>query len=306
MNVLSLFDGMSCGQIALERAGIKVDKYFASEIKPHAIEVTQHNYPNTIQLGDVKNVLAKDLPKIDLLIGGSPCQDLSQANKEKLGLDGDKSGLFYEYLRLLRETKPKYFLLENVAMNKSEYFKISEALGTLPIRINSSLVSPQLRERDYWTNIGQEFYDLTGFRHCDIEQPKNKKVKLQDILEHGYTDREKARCLLESDSRPLSTPVKMYHRYASSGFTTLVFKSREHFKECKKYYDSHFKGLSAEEIQCNSNVFDGVRYMTQIELERCQTVPEGYTSILTRNEAACLLGDGWTVDVIAHIFKYLG
>jgi len=117
LNVLSLFDGMSCGQIALQKAGIKVNKYFASEIKKHAIKVTQHNFPNTIQLGSVLDVKASDLPKIDLLIGGSPCQDFSSANKEKLGLQGEKSGLFYEYLRLLKECEPKYFLLENVAMD---------------------------------------------------------------------------------------------------------------------------------------------------------------------------------------------
>ncbi len=305
LNVLSLFDGMSCGQIALERIGIQVDNYFASEIKPHAIKVTQHNYPKTIQLGDVRNVSSKDLPKIDLLIGGSPCQDFSQANSEKLGLSGEKSGLFFEYLRILKECKPKYFLLENVAMDGKEYYKISEMLGTFPVKINSALVSPQLRERVYWTNIGPEWFDLTEFRYCDIPQPKDKKIKLSEILENGYTDRLKARCLLESDSRLSATPVKMYYRYAIKGFTTLIFKSKKHFEECRNYFNKNFDGLSADEIQCDSNIFDGVRYMTQSELEACQTVPKGYTSILQRNDAACLLGDGWTVDVIAHIFKYI-
>lgn len=305
MNVLSLFDGMSCGQMALERAGIKVDLYFASEIKPHAIKLTQHNYPGTIQLGDVKDVSAKQLPKIDLLIGGSPCQDFSQANSEKLGLSGNKSSLFYEWLRLKEECNPMYWLLENVEMEAKEYAEISKLLGTFPVKMNSEKVAPQLRERVYWSNIGPEFYDLTGFRYCDIPQPQDKKIKLNDILENGYTDRKKARCLLESDSRPLTTPVKMYHRYASSGFTTLIFKSKKHYEECKKYYNEHFNGLSADEIKCDSDIFDGVRYMTQSELEACQTVRGGYTSILSRNDAACLLGDGWTVDVIAHIFSYL-
>lgn len=141
INVLSLFDGMSCGQIALERAGIKVNQYFASEIKPHAIKVTQHNYPNTIQLGDVTKVKATDLPKIDLLIGGSPCQDFSIANKERKGLQGVKSGLFFEYLRLLKECNPKYFLLENVAMKPKDMELISQYLGTYPVNINSELVS---------------------------------------------------------------------------------------------------------------------------------------------------------------------
>lgn len=279
INVLSLFDGMSCGQIALERAGIKVNKYFASEIKPHAIEVTQHNYPNTIQLGDVTKIKAKDLPKIDLLIGGSPCQDFSSANKQKLGLDGEKSGLFYEYLRLLKELNPKYFLLENVAMDDFSYQTISHLVGTFPVDINSSLVSAQLRQRSYWTNIGDFYTDLFGMRHSIIQQPKDKKIFFQDILDDGYTDRLKARCILESESRPLVSKDKLYRRYNLLGFINIVFDNKE----------------------CIFN--DNIRILNQRELERLQTVPEGYTDILKRNDAACLLGDGWTVDVIAHIFK---
>ncbi len=139
ITVLSLFDGMSCGQIALQRAGISYQNYFASEIKKHAIKVTQHNYPNTIQVGDVTKIKAEDLPKIDLLCGGSPCQDFSQANKERKGLKGEKSSLFFEYVRLLQELKPKYFLLENVSMDDYSYQFISETLGTYPVNINSVL-----------------------------------------------------------------------------------------------------------------------------------------------------------------------
>jgi len=279
INVLSLFDGMSCGQIALERAGIKVNKYYASEIKPHAIEVTQHNYPNTIQVGDVTKINAKDLPKIDLLIGGSPCQDFSSANKQKLGLDGEKSGLFYEYLRLLKELNPKYFLLENVAMDDFSYQTISHLVGTFPVDINSSLVSAQLRQRSYWTNIGDFYTDLFGMRHSIIQQPKDKKIFFKDILDDGYTDRLKARCILESESRPLVSKDKLYRRYNLLGFINIIFDNKE----------------------CMFN--DNIRILNQRELERLQTVPEGYTDILKRNDAACLLGDGWTVDVIAHIFK---
>ena len=152
MNVLSLFDGMSCGQIALERAGIKVDNYYASEIKKHAIKVTMENYPNTIQLGDVTKIQYKDgilytengnfnVGKIDLLIGGSPCQDFSLLKVGGKGLDGDKSKLFYEYLRLLNEIKPKYFLLENVRMKKESRIQLNQYLGVDGIDINSSLVS---------------------------------------------------------------------------------------------------------------------------------------------------------------------
>ena len=281
INVLSLFDGMSCGRIALQKAGIKVNQYFASEIKPHAIKVTQHNFPNTIQLGSVLDVKASDLPKIDLLIGGSPCQDFSSANKEKLGLQGEKSGLFYEYLRLLKECEPKYFLLENVAMDDYSYVAISEMLGTYPTNINSELVSGQLRQRSYWTNIGPESFDLFGNRYSMIPQPRNKKITFQSLLENGYTDRLKARCILESESRPLVSKDKLYRRYNELGFINIVF----------------------DNPQCEYN--ENIRILTQTELERLQTVPEGYTSILKRNDAACLLGDGWTVDVIAHIFSFL-
>jgi hypothetical protein len=281
MNVLSLFDGMSCGQQALERAGIKVDKYFASEIKPHAIKVTQHNYPNTIQIGDVTKVFAKNLPKIDLLIGGSPCQDFSSANKEKKGLEGIKSGLFYEYLRLLKELNPKYFLLENVAMDDKSYSIISHLMGGFPVDINSELVSAQLRQRSYWTNIGPVEKDLFGMSYSKIPQPKDRKISLQSILESGFTDRFKARCILESESRPLKSKDKLFKRYSTHGFINIVFDN--------------------EDCKYNENI----RILTQTELERLQTVNEGYTSILSRNDAACLLGDGWTVDVIAHILSYI-
>ena len=145
INVLSLFDGISCGQIALERAGNQVRQYFASEIKPHAIKCTQSNYPNTIQLGSVLNVNSSDLPKIDLLIGGSPCKGISRLNKNQEGLEHAESKLFWEYVRLLEEVKPKYFLLENTHGNKEATEIITETLGVKPISINSKLVSAQNR-----------------------------------------------------------------------------------------------------------------------------------------------------------------
>ena len=332
MNVLSLFDGMSCGQQALERIGIKVDNYFASEIKPHAIKVTQHNYPNTIQLGDIRNIKASDLPKIDLLIGGSPCQDFSLANKERLGLQGLKSGLFYEYLRLLEECNPTHFLLENVKMDNFSYNTISHYLGTFPVDINSSLVSAQMRQRSYWTNIGPAEYDLFGMRYCKIEQPRDKKIYLKDILENGFSEKRKSMCLLESNSRPLSTPSKMAKRYFEIGMANLIFKDSETFLRVKEATKIGFVDIAENEAvdlsypssktrrgrsmkdksNCllrNNEYFvfqDGdIRYFTQTELERLQTVKEGYTSLLSRNQAACLLGDGWTVDVIAHIFSYI-
>ena len=300
LNVLSLFDGMSCGRIALERAGIEVDNYFSSEIKDYAIKVADLNYPQDEKnrLGDITKIDGFSLPKIDLLIGGSPCQDFSGANKERLGVDGVKSGLFFEYVRLLKATKPKYFLLENVRMKKEHQDFISSIIGCEPIIINSELVAPHLRHRLYWTNIPF------------IEMPEDKELKLNDDLINGFSDREKARTLLESDSRPLSTPIKMAHRYFNTGFTTLIFESREHYNLIKEHFDKYFKGKSAKEIDDLSknmdlSFYNGLRYMNNRERECCQTVPQGYTYSLTQNEAACILGDGWTVDVIAHIFKGL-
>lgn len=304
INVLSLFDGMSCGQLALRKAGINVHKYFASEIKEHAIKVTQYNFPDTIQLGDVREIKKEHFGhfKIDLLIGGSPCQDFSRANANRDGLEGEKSMLFFEYMRLLKELKPKYFLLENVMMKPYDYWFICNELDCEPVRINSSLVSAQLRDRYYWTNIPPFSYDITGRIISNIPQPSDKRVYLKDVLTHGFTDRRKSRALLESDSRPLRNPRKMLHRYIDTGFTTVFFDNKEILKKVKG---------RKQNWNCDRDGFEfdvtkaDIRYLNQTELERLQTVPEGYTSILSRDDAACLLGDGWTVDVIAHIFREL-
>jgi DNA (cytosine-5)-methyltransferase 3A len=303
INVLSLFDGMSCGQIALNKARIDYDKYFASEIKEIGIKVTQHNYPNTIQLGDITKITANLLPEIDLLMGGSPCQNLSMAmvKEQRKGLEGSKSSLFYEYYRLLKEVNPTYFLLENVGgMSKKDEGIITTLLGVKPLRINSKLLSPQLRNRLYWTNIP------------NISQIEEIKCDLNSILVNGWSDREKARCLLESDSRPVTNPLKMFHRYYAKGFNTVVFKDENHYNNCVLHYEENFKGLSAAQIDKKvgedniyCGVYSGLRYLYREELELLQTVPVGYTAILNRNEAAGLLGDGWTVDVIAHLFKGL-
>lgn len=170
MNVLSLFDGMSCGQIALNRLGIKYDNYYAAEIDKYAIEVTKKNFPNTIHLGDVTKVKAADLEPIDLLMGGSPCQGFSFAGKQ-LNFDDPRSALFFEFVRLLKECKPKYFLLENVRMKKIYQDVITEHLGVEPIMINSSLLSAQSRHRLYWTNIP------------NVQQPQDKGLVIKDILE---------------------------------------------------------------------------------------------------------------------------
>lgn len=228
LNVLSLCDGMSCGHIAFERAGIKVDKYFASEIKNIGIKVTQYNYPDTIQIGDVNKVSYSDgvlhtekgefKTEIDIVIFGSPCQTFSIAMKKELRtglLNKEKSGLFLQCYRILKEIQPKYFFMENVArMKENDIAFITESLGVNPVRINSKLVSAQLRDRLYWTNIP------------NVTIPKDKGIKLQSILTSGFTDREKARALLVSDSRPLTTKERMLHRYKKTGFTTIIWEEQ--------------------------------------------------------------------------------
>lgn len=294
MIVLSLFDGMSCGQIALERAGIKVDKYYASEIKKCAIKVTQHNYPNTIQLGDVTKLSYKDgilysengnyeVGKIDLLIGGSPCQNFSIANlKDRKGLEGVKSKLFYEYLRLLKEINPDYFLLENVKMNKESHKQLNEYLGVVGIEINSSLVSYQNRPRIYWTNIP------------NVIVPNDKNVNFQDYKD---TDVEYCRQFkvnkTPSRERMWNNGLGKNNRQACANVTN----SEKIFCLTRKQDRCPNSGLIEFEDFC--------RFLTRRELEIAQTVPVGYTNCVSYNQAQDLLGDGWTVDVIAHILKEL-
>lgn len=180
--VVSLFDGISCGQYALIKNGIDIEKYYSYEIDKFAIQITQSNFPKTIQMGNVVNADFKQYKnKVDLLMGGSPCQNLSIAGNRK-GLNGEKSKLFYEFVRALKEIQPKYFLLENNASMSNDNKKIiSELLGVEPIMINSALVSAQNRKRLYWTNIP------------NVEQPKDKNILLQDILEYGFTNRKKSK-----------------------------------------------------------------------------------------------------------------
>ena len=280
MKVLSLCDGMSIAHIALDKIGIPVEKYYAAEIKPIAIKVTKDNYPDTIHIGDVNKISYKggilytengnyNVGHIDLMVFGSPCQSFSRCMKTdmRVGLeDKTRSGLFFECYRILQEVQPTWWLLENVASMKAEDRDyLTECMGVEPIRINSKLVCAALRDRYYWTNIP------------GITQPEDKGITLQSVLTSGYTDREKARTLLVSDSRPLRDKQKMLHRYKK--FTTIVWEERGND--------------------------DSIRYLNQTELERCQTVPEGYTRCLTRNEAADVLGDAFTVDVIAHIFSFI-
>ena len=278
MIVLSLFDGISCGQLALKRAGVRVDRYYASEIEPNAIKVTQHNFPDTIQLGDVRNINASDLPKIDLLIGGSPCQTFSIAGN-KTGFDG-KSGLFYEFLRLLREVNPTYFMLENVKMRGDWRDEITRALAVMPVLINSNLVSAQDRERLYWTNIPGE--GLFG----EVLPPQNKKVYLYNAVEQ--VNREWL-SILPWTQKVWGGKKKIDTLRAidtDKSFTLTTNKSHP-----RNYYLSPDRKMLTK--------------LTSQEAEILQTIPSGYTSCISENAAFTALGNGWTVDVIAHIFRGL-
>lgn len=311
ITVLSLFDGMSCGQIALQKSGIKVDNYYASEIKKYGIQVTQENYPNTIQIGDVTKVSYKDgllitengtfnVGKIDLLIGGSPCQNFSIAciKDKRLGLKGEKSKLFYNFLELLNQVKPKHFLLENVAsMDKESQSQLNEYLGTTAVNINSKEFVGALRNRLYWTNI-------------PIPPIKSTETNWLSALDGGYVNKKYSPCLLEGHSRPASDKLRLVRRYFEKSFIPVVFESKQSYENIVVHFNRNYKGLTAKEVDAkrdgiDNSIYDTVRVLSSGEMERLQGVPNGYTKSIDRNKAASLLGDGWTVDVISHIFNGL-
>lgn len=374
MNVLSLFDGMSCGQVALERAGIQVDNYYASEIDKHAISITQRNYPNTEQLGSVLGWREWNLPRIDLLIGGSPCQGFSIAGKQ-LAFDDPRSKLFFEYVACIRRFKPRYFLLENVRMKKEFLDVITEYMGVEPICINSNLVSAQNRVRYYWTNIP------------NVTQPDDLGILLKDIIHEGnpndalsnrWTDwwKQNAEFQLQKQYSTFTAEkagtmtARQYaswngnfwfealNKYIVPFDKTLQILDREvqrgkvgYFRsdsQANRVYYIHDKAitlcgdagggaakmgqylfgcLSPDRIEKRQNgqrFSDGqkfytvtaqdrhgvlvegyIRKLSPVECERLQTLPDNYTAGVSDSQRYKMLGNGWTVDVIAHIFKGL-
>ena len=304
MNVLSLFDGMSCGQIALEKSGFQVDNYFASEIDEYAIKVAKANYPDTVHLGDVRDVRADDLPHIDLLIGGSPCQGFSFAGKQ-LNFDDPRSKLFWEYVRLLRELQPKYFLLENVKMKQESMDVITKALGVEPIFINSNLVSAQNRQRYYWTNIPMD------------KLPDDKGIMLKDILEDGYVDRDKAHCIDANYFKGgnLKSYFEKHRRqlvFSDDGLCHVGDADLKGHGYVRRVYHPDGKAPSlcaASGGNLEPKTFispDSWRKLTPLECERLQTVPEGYTAHVSNTQRYRMLGNGWTVDIISHILNGIG
>ena len=293
INVLSLFDGISCGQVALERANIKVNKYYASEIDEFAISITQKNYPNTIQIGDVFSIDYSELDNIDLLIGGSPCTYWSNARAKGTGReltpDGIGGQLFMQYVRALRETKPKYFLYENNnSMSKDIKAFITEQLGVEPILINSSLVSGQVRRRLYWTNIP------------NIVQPLDKNIRLIDNLDK-YVD----------DKYYLSEKMKKYAM--SSGTKNFYVKPEINLEKARPLTTAPNKRAGTTTYMTDDFVNGGsperMRRLTPLEYERLQTLPENYTYLTGHkfedSKRYKAVGNGWTVDVISHIFTFI-
>jgi len=266
MNVLSLFDGISCAYESLKKSSIKVKYYYASEIDMNAVIVSKINHPDIIQLGDVKEIDGGLLPKIDLLIGGSPCLDLSIAKKDRKGLEGEHSSLFWEFVRLKNVVNPTYFILENVAsMPKKDKDIITEALGVEPVLFNASLVSAQSRKRLFWTNI-------------KFELPEDKGILLKDILQPDaeVDDRfvvdGKSFCLTSSYSKVSNSPAQIEHNAKK--------KQRTMVKEN-----------------------DSIRKLTPIECERLQGLPDDYTKDIAMTNRYKALGNAFNVDVVAHILK---
>jgi DNA (cytosine-5)-methyltransferase 3A len=262
MNVLSLFDGISCGRVALEKVGIKIKKYYASEIDKHAVKIAQKNYPDTIHIGDVQNLVCKDYKNIDLIMGGSPCQSFSIAGNGS-GFKG-KSGLFWEFIRVLKGVKPKYFLLENVKMKKEWLDIISKELGVEPITINSALVSAQNRVRCYWTNI------------LNVTVPDDRNINLSDLI-------------------PGAKGAAKRNQVTKNGIKPFLNIRKDDKSNC--LVASYSKKLNAVVID------DEFRPLTPEECEALQTLPIGYTEGASESQRYKMIGNGWTVDVLVYVFE---
>lgn len=294
MNIVSYFDGMSCGQIALNKLGIEYNNYFAFEIDKYAMRVTQSNFPNTKQMGSVIDVDFEKLKDIDLLIGGSPCQGFSFAGKQ-LNFDDPRSKLFFDFVKAKNELKPKYFLLENVRMKKEYQDVISKYLGVEPIMINSNLVSAQSRVRYYWTNIP------------NITLPIDKNIFLKDIV--GFN----------SEIPKINETINEIKKHTSRNFNVSISKNgriRPHRLDYKKSGISEIGTLTNPNDKTvtiiashtpktyKSNPF-AIYELNRNECEMLQNVKKGYTDSVTERQAKKMLGNGWTVDIISHIFKGL-
>ena len=354
LKVLSLFDGMSCGQLALQRLGIEVDTYYASEIDKYAIQITQENFPKTIQVGDVCKLKVEDYQDVDLILAGSPCQGFSFSGKQ-LAFDDPRSALFFEFIRLLKEIKPKYFLLENVKMKQQFQNVITEQVSACypdykdgdlfgsqikPILINSALVSAQNRQRLYWTNIP------------NVEQPVDKNIVLKDILEDlpienslspymtkdfdgvnrlekgifSFTEKDKSAALTSGGGHPnkyLIHKSKLPKVVVQSYKEVRTDEAKAIRRLVKQQTGKDHTPFRAKKLQPREDGKVGTvtpslnkdhvisienekltwRKLTPLECERLQTVPDNYTNYVSNTQRFKMLGNGWTIDVIAHILN---
>jgi DNA (cytosine-5)-methyltransferase 3A len=328
---------MNTGRQALENVGIKVNKYYSSEIKPYAIQLTQHHFPDTIQVGDVIKWREWDIDwkSIDLILSGSPCQDLSAAGK-RAGINGKKSSLFFTFVEILEHVKslnPKVlFLQENVgSASKLDVGIMSRALGVYPVRINSSLVTAQLRDRYYWSNIRikETMFDVV----TDIPQPKDRGIMFKDIIINGFVDTDKHVALkMQGHRNNQGSQESLKHRNETTGMITLIYEVNNQLRvktNTKQGYDvvtendcldlsfptsttrrgRVTKGKSPCLMESSNNLYsykDGiVRTVNKVEMCRLQGFPDNYCDILTTAKAGSLLGDGWTLPIIEHIFKHI-
>jgi len=320
INVLSTFNGLGSIWIALDLLGVEVNKRYSSEIDKYANIVNDANYPDTIQLGDITKIKGADLEKIDLLVGGSPCQGFSFAGKQ-LNFEDPRSALFFEFVRLLKETNPLYFLLENVKMKKEYQDVITKYLGVEPIGINSALVSAQNRRRLYWTNIP------------NIEQPEDKGILLKDVLEYDLTEKEKAFCIdanywkkgnlknyFDKSRRQIVFPASIVGRRINERGVREDYNKKVSVTQCLQVKHLNYKTGCLTTVQKDNvlrvlppnryvDVYNDenihYRHLTPIECERLQTVPDNYTNHVSNTQRYKMLGNGWTVDVIAHILETL-
>lgn len=312
MRVLSLFDGISCARVALDTAGIPVGVYYASEIDKYAIQVSKKNYPCIKHIGSVTTINTPNHPSfiannLDLLIGGSPCQDLSIAKANRKGLDGEKSGLFWEYVRILKEVKPKYFILENVAsMSKESKQVITDVLGVEPIMINASLVSAQNRKRLFWTNIP------------NVTQPEDKGILLKDILEDEVDEKYVYKCsnkintnqgnrVYGIEGKGVTLKALGGGGGAKTGLYAVPVALRNRGEGKKPEYNCTDKANSMTTVQTDSmvEVNEFIRKLTPIECERLQGLPDNYTEGLSNTQRYKCCGNAFNVDVVAHILRHI-
>jgi DNA (cytosine-5)-methyltransferase 3A len=347
MRILSLFDGISVARVALERAGIPVEAYYASEIDKYAMQISAKNYPDIVQCGDVKNIRNVNpsffKTEIDLLIGGSPCQDLSIAKKDRKGLDGERSGLFWEYVRILKEVKPKYFILENVnSMPKEAKQIITETLGVEPIMINASLVSAQNRKRLFW--VGK--WNGTKYETVPIAQPEDRGILLRDILEDGegaYIEKQGKMIKNINPEKSQTLMARDYKGFGNQSMTGVVYQYRRtYWRETKggkvptltanmgtggnnvpyieqtprgynnggkKAVDGKTPTLSSSSWEHNNKLVDGksIRKLTILECTRLQSLPDHYLDIpeVSNTQKYKALGNAFNADVITHILSFI-